>query len=167
MPDGPSRPDRPMPEKDRASVARSSTDQTSLNANTRQRSATRHGSPTPDTNADSGWTYKETIDEGISTIRVHGRVGKLGVDLLRGTIEELSRRGHRNIRVTMEHPDDVDACARDVLAEVAAWLAVGDGRLTILWSAGEQGGRPDEHCDLPRQRVDGRRPGRRGTRSAA
>jgi hypothetical protein len=101
MPDGPSRPDRPMPEKDRASVARSSTDQTSLNANTRQRSATRHGSPTPDTNADSGWTYKETIDEAISTIRVHGRVGKLGVDLLRGTIEELSRRGHRNIRVTM------------------------------------------------------------------
>jgi hypothetical protein len=144
MPDDHSRPDRPMPGKDPASVARPSA-----------------------TDADSGWTYRETIDEAISTIRVRGRVGRLGVDLLRGTIEELSRRGHRDIRVMMEHPADVDACARGVLAEVAAWLAVSAGRLTIAWSAGEQGGRADEHRDLPRQRVDGRRPGRRGTRSAA
>ena len=125
----------------------------------------RHRSPTPDTDADSGWTYSETIEEASSTIRVRGRVGRLGVDLLRGTIEELSRRGHRAITVTMKHPDDVDAYARDVLAEVAAWLAVGNGRLTIVWSADEEGGRPDGRRDLPRQ-SDGRRPGHRG-RSAA
>src|SRR5215218_2452951 len=103
----------------------------------------RHQGPIPDTDADGSWTYSEIIDEASSTIRVRGRVGRLGVDLLRGTIEELSRRGHRGITVTMEHPDDVDADARRVLAEVAAWLAVRDGRLTIVWSADEQGGRAD------------------------
>lgn len=73
----------------------------------------------------------ETIDEETSDIRVHGRVGRLGADLLRGTIEQLSRRGHRDITVTMEHPDDVDAGARRVLAEVAARLAARHGSLTI------------------------------------
>lgn len=121
-------------------------------------------SPAPDT--DGSWTYSETIDEASSTIRVRGRVGRLGVDLLRGTIEELSRRGHQGITVTMKHPDDVDACARGVLAEVAAWLASGDGRLTIVWSAEEQDGHGDGRGNLPRHQVDARRPGRRGRTSA-
>jgi anti-anti-sigma regulatory factor len=100
-------------------------------------------SPTPDTDAASGWAYSETIDEATSVIRVRGRVDRLGVDLLRGTIEELSRRGHRDITVTMEHPDNVDACARGVLAEVATRLAGRQGRLTIRWSADEDGSRAD------------------------
>jgi len=97
----------------------------------------RHTSPISHTRPESDWTYRETIDEELSAIRVRGRVGSLGVDLLRGTVEELSRRGHRDITVTMDHPDDVDACARAVLQEVAARLARCDGRLTIRWSAGE------------------------------
>jgi hypothetical protein len=95
----------------------------------------RHGSPTPDTDADSNWTYSETVEEAKSAIRVRGRVDRLGVDLLRGTIEQLSRRGHRDITVTMEHPDDVDACASGVLVEVAARLAARGGGLTIRWIA--------------------------------
>jgi hypothetical protein len=93
----------------------------------------RHRSPSPDADADadSDWTYSETIDEAKSAIRVRGRVDRLGVDLLRGTIEELSRRGHRHITVTMEHPDNIDACARGVLAQVTARLADCQGRLTI------------------------------------
>jgi hypothetical protein len=112
----------------------------------------RHRSPTPDTDADSDWTYSETIDEAKSAIRVRGRVDRLGVDLLRGTIEELSRRGHRDITVTMEHPADMDACARGVLAEVAARLAACQGGLTIRWTADEVGnptvpfGEPRPHC---------------------
>jgi hypothetical protein len=70
-------------------------------------------------------------------------VSRLGVDLLRGTIEELSRRGHRHITGTIEHPDDVDTCARAVLAEVAARLAGCERRLTIQWSADEDGGSAD------------------------
>jgi hypothetical protein len=96
-----------------------------------------HRSPTPDTDADRDWTYSETIDEAASAIEVRGRVDGLGADLLRGTIEELSRRGHRNITVTVEHPDDVSACARGVLAEVAEGLAACHGALTIRWMAGE------------------------------
>ena len=88
----------------------------------------RHRSATRDTDAGRGWTYRETIDEENSAIRVQGRVGRLAVDLLRGTIEDLSRRGHRDITVTMEHPDDVDACARGVLAEVAGPPGTGGGR---------------------------------------
>jgi hypothetical protein len=97
----------------------------------------RHTSPNPDTRPESDWTYRETIDEELSAIRVQGRVGSLGVDLLRGTVEELSRRGHRHITITMDHPDDVDACARAVLTEVEEQLARCDGRLTIRWSAGD------------------------------
>jgi hypothetical protein len=99
----------------------------------------RHRSRTPATDADSDWTYSETIDEAASAIEVRGRVDRLGVDLLRGTIEELSRRGHRDITVTMEHPDDVSACARGVLAEVAAGLAACQGALTIRWIAEQSG----------------------------
>jgi len=99
----------------------------------------RHRSRTPDTDADSAWTYSETIDEATSAIEVRGRVDRLGVDLLRGTIEELSRRGHRDITVTMEHPDDVSVFARGVLAEVAAGLAACQGALTIRWIAAESG----------------------------
>jgi hypothetical protein len=114
----------------------------------------RHRSPSPDADADadSDWTYSETIDEAKSAIRVRGRVDRLGVDLLRGTIEQLSRRGHRDITVTMEHPDDVDACARGVLAEVAGRLAARHGGLTIRWIAGDIGdpavplGQPRPHC---------------------
>jgi hypothetical protein len=103
----------------------------------------RHRSATPNTDVGRGWTYSETIDEESSAIRVRGRVGRLAVDLLRGTIEELSRRGHRHITVTIEHPDDVDTCARAVLAEVAARLAGCGGRLTIQWSADEDGSSAD------------------------
>ena len=99
----------------------------------------RHRRPSPGTDAHGDWTYVETIDEAGSGIRVRGRVDRLGADLLRGTIEELSRRGHRDITVTMEHPGDVDACARGVLAEVAAWLAACQGGLTIRWTDDEPG----------------------------
>jgi hypothetical protein len=100
----------------------------------------RHRSPTPDTD----WTYSETIHEATSAIEVRGRVDRLGVDLLRGTIEELSRRGHRDITVTMEHPDDESAFARGVLAEAAAGLAAYQGALTIRWIADESG-----NADVP------------------
>jgi hypothetical protein len=93
--------------------------------------------------ADSDWTYSETIDEEQSAIRVRGRVDRIGVDLLRGTIEALNRRGHRDITVTMGHPDSVDPRARAVLAEIAAQLAGCDGRLTIRWSGDEDGSRTD------------------------
>ena len=95
----------------------------------------RRQSPTSDTNADTPWTYRETIDAANSAIRVRGQVGRLGVDLLRGTIEELSRQGHRNITVTVDHPDRVDHYARAVLTEVARSLEGSDCRLTVQWPA--------------------------------
>jgi hypothetical protein len=102
----------------------------------------RHQSPTSDTNPDRPWTYRETIDEANSAIRVRGHVDRLGVDLLRGTIEELSRRGHRHITVTVEHPGSVDTYARAILTEVAHSLEGCDCRLTIRWSTDEDDGDP-------------------------
>ena len=81
--------------------------------------------------AHGGWTYSETIDADESTIRVRGRVDRLGVDLLRGTIEELSRRGHRDITVTMDDDVDVDPAARTELDELVADLTGRHVRLTI------------------------------------
>jgi hypothetical protein len=94
----------------------------------------QHRTSSVDTDVGNGWTYSETIDEPGSSIWVRGRVDRLGVDLLRGTIEELHRRGHGDITVTMDDEVDVDPCARTVLAEVAAQLASRHGRLTIRWS---------------------------------
>lgn len=90
---------------------------------------------------DDDWTYSETIDETRSAIRVVGRVDRLGVDLLRGTIEDLRRRGHRTITVTIEHPDTIDAVASEVLVDVAEWLTGLDGHLAIRWSVDARSGR--------------------------
>lgn len=94
------------------------------------------------TDPNSPWTYQETIDEATSAIEVRGFVNGLAADLLRGTIEELHRRGHRHITVTVEHPGRIDTRARAVLDEVALDLEGRQGRLTILWSTDEDGGRP-------------------------
>lgn len=110
-------------------------------------------STSADTDADGGWTYSETIDEAHSAIRVSGRVDRLGVDLLRGTIEELRRRGHRNITVTFEHPDTVDAFANEVLIEVAEWLTDLDGHLAIRWSVDARGGHARGRRAVPRTSV--------------
>jgi hypothetical protein len=67
------------------------------------------GQDTDDTLGD--WTYRETIDDETSSIRVRGRVDRLGVDLLRATIEELDRRGHADITVMIERPGSVDSLA--------------------------------------------------------
>jgi hypothetical protein len=90
-----------------------------------------------DTDALSDWTYSETIDDETSTIRVRGHVDRLGVDLLRATIEELDRRGHAHITVTIERSSGVDTCAQVVLAEAAAHLASRNSRLTVTWAADE------------------------------
>jgi hypothetical protein len=81
----------------------------------------------------TGWTYTETVDEPGSTISVHGRVDRLGVDLLRGTVEELARRGHRDITVAMDDDVVVGPPARTELHELAAELADRHGQLTIRW----------------------------------
>ena len=83
-----------------------------------------------------GWTYSETVDEASAVIRVHGRVDRLDADLLRGTIENLERGGHRDITVTIDAPTRVDPVARAVLAAVAGRLAGRHGRLRIEWPDG-------------------------------
>jgi hypothetical protein len=98
--------------------------------------------------AQDGWTYSETIDEGRSAIRACGRVDGLGVDLVRSTIEELNRRGRTDITVTIERPSSVDPCARAVLIQVAEELASRHGRLTVRW-AGDMDG---THADDPDER---------------
>ena len=86
------------------------------------------------------WTYSETIDEESSAISVHGRVDRLGVDLLRGTIEELERRGHRDITVTLDDDATIDQGSRAVLAQIAGQLAACHGRLRLTRMPGDGSG---------------------------
>ena len=87
----------------------------------------------PDTDPRS-WTCSETVDEEAGVIRVRGRVDRLGADLLRGTIENLVRRGHEDITVAIGASARVDPVARAVLAAVAGRLASRHGRLRIEWA---------------------------------
>jgi hypothetical protein len=91
------------------------------------------------------WTYSETIEDETSTIRVLGRVDRLGLDLLRGTIDELRRRGHAHITVAFEPSATVDGSARDVLAATAELLAGDGGRLTLAWADGGPASGRKEH----------------------
>ena len=94
----------------------------------------QHRTAPTDTDPLGDWTYSETIDEEASDIRVHGRVDRLGIDLLRGTIEELERRGHREITVTLDDGVEMDPRSRAVLAQLAGHLADHRGLLRIRWS---------------------------------
>ena len=71
---------------------------------------------------------------------MHGRVDRLGIDLLRGTIEELERRGHRDITVTIDDGTTVDLGSRAVLAQLERHLAERHGRLRITWAEGDGNG---------------------------
>ena len=93
---------------------------------------------TPHDDPPSGWTYSETVDEASAVIRVRGRVDRLGADLLRGTIENLERRGHRDITVAIGAHARVDPVARAILAAVAGRMA---GRLRFQSA---DGGIPEE-----------------------
>jgi hypothetical protein len=81
-----------------------------------------------------GCSYSETIDERSSAIRARGRLDRLAVDLLCGTIEQMHRRGHADITVTIEPPVSVEPCARAALTEFAERLAGRHGRVTVRWA---------------------------------
>jgi hypothetical protein len=111
------------------------------------------GTPrSPDADQSDGRSYRETIDEANSAIRARGHLDRLAVDLLCGTIEQLCRRGHTDIAVTIELPGTVDPCARPALAAMAERLASRQGRLSFR--VGRRRG-PDY-----RRRVRRRRPAR-------
>jgi hypothetical protein len=103
----------------------------------------RHRTAQAATDPLGDWTYRETVDEESAVIRVHGRVDRLGVDLLRGTIEELERRGHTDITVTIGDRSTVDLTSWAVLAQLAEELADRSGRLDVIRSDGD-GERPGE-----------------------
>jgi hypothetical protein len=110
-------------------------------------------SPGPESSPDNGWSYSETIDEQNSVIRGRGRVDRLAVDLLRGTIEELHRRGHADIALTLDRPGIVDPCARSALTAIAERLARRHGRLTITWVDGTAASPADEPGETDRRRM--------------
>jgi hypothetical protein len=116
------------------------------------------GNPrSPDAGHSDGRTYRETIDEANSAIRARGHLDRLAVDLLCGTIEQLCRRGHTDIAVTIELPGAVDPCARPALTAMAERLASRRGRLTVRWVDGTASTALDVVVDT----------GRRGRRSSA
>jgi len=90
----------------------------------------------PDAGRSDGRSYRETIDEANSAIRARGHLDRLAVDLLCGTIEQLCRRGHTDIAVTIELPGTVDPGARPALTAMAERLASRRGRLTVRWVDG-------------------------------
>jgi hypothetical protein len=95
------------------------------------------GTPrSPDADQSDGRSYRETIDEANSAIRARGHLDRLAVDLLCGTIEQLCRRGHTDIAVTIELPGAVDPCARPALTAMAERLESRQGRLSVTWVDG-------------------------------
>ncbi len=113
----------------------------------------RHRNAPSATDPLGDWTYRETIDEESAAIRVDGRVDRLGVDLLRGTIEELERRGHTDIAVTIGDRTTIDQGSRAVLAQLAEHLADRSGRLRVTWAEGDGNGRGEPAGRSPGHRT--------------
>jgi hypothetical protein len=90
----------------------------------------------PDAGQSDDRSYRETIDEPHSAIRTRGHLDRLAVDLLCGTIEQLCRRGHTDIAVTIGLPGTVDPCARPALTAMAERLASRHGHLSVRWVDG-------------------------------
>ena len=110
------------------------------------------GNPrSPDAGPSDGRSYRETIDEANSAIRARGHLDRLAVDLLCGTIEQLCRRGHTDIAVTIELPGDVDPCARPALTAMAERLASRRGRLSVRWVDGSDPTAVDGAVDTGRR----------------
>jgi hypothetical protein len=77
----------------------------------------------PDPGRDGAWTYTETVDDAAAVVEVRGRVDRLTVDLLRGTVEQLHRRGRARITIALRGAVTIDPAARAVLDEMALDLA--------------------------------------------
>jgi hypothetical protein len=54
---------------------------------------------------------------------------------LQATIDELSRRGHADITVTIDASGSIDPYAQQVIVETAVDVAERHGRLTIQWAS--------------------------------
>ena len=113
--------------------------------------------PSTDDGLRDGCSYSETIDEERSAIRARGRLDRLAVDLLCGTIEQLHRRGHTDITVTIETPGSVDPCARAALADFAERLARRHARVTVVCADAQRPHAPTNPRHPPAtERVGGR-----------
>ena len=75
--------------------------------------------------------FTATVDDARATIRARGHIDRLGADLLRGTVESLQRRGHRQITLQVELFSSINPEAHVVLRSLVTELRTRGVRLTV------------------------------------
>lgn len=74
----------------------------------------------------------EVIDPRTGSVRVSGRLTEQGAELLRGTVENLHRRGHSCVVVDLQDVQGTEDAGVDVLRELRRTLAEDGGELLVL-----------------------------------
>ena len=76
-------------------------------------------------------TLTEIVDARNGTVRVSGHLTVQGADLLRGTVEQLHRRGHARVLLDLQHVQAADAAGLHVLRQMSRDLAADGGELLV------------------------------------
>jgi anti-anti-sigma regulatory factor len=84
-------------------------------------------------------TLTETVDARLGSVRASGHLTSQGADLLRGTVEQLHRRGHARVVVDLRDVSAADDAGLVVLGELRRSLAADGGELLVRTGPG---GRP-------------------------
>ena len=85
-------------------------------------------------------TLTEVVDARIGRIRASGHLTAQGADLLRGTAEELHRRGHERVLLDLRDVQAADDAGLHVLRDAARSLAARGGRLLVRGGVPVAGG---------------------------
>jgi anti-anti-sigma regulatory factor len=86
--------------------------------------------------ADHRAVLTETVNGRTGTVRARGRLTAQGADLLRGTLEQLTRQGHTTVLLDLAEVDEPDGTGASVLRDLRSSVAASGGRLRVVHAPG-------------------------------
>jgi anti-anti-sigma regulatory factor len=82
--------------------------------------------------ADRSSTLTEWVNGRTGTVRASGVLTAQGADLLRGTLENLARQGHRTVVLDLADVRVADGTGTPVMRDLQAGVAACGGRLRLV-----------------------------------
>jgi len=82
--------------------------------------------------ADPSETLTEWVNGRTGTVRASGLLTAQGADLLRGTLESLTRQGHRTVLLDLAEVQVPEGKGTPIMRDLRAGVAASGGRLELL-----------------------------------